>query len=333
MVSLFDTVQRLTDTINRAPSPELAAQPVVNWLSEHVGSVVVGLMPPGATDPHLITDPNNPPDALVLAWIRTDTDWQNLSRGGETQGKNAVVIPLSQNGTTYGVMWQSFASAQHADNAQDTVLMLAGMLTTRLHHLGAIESDDEISEVVDTLALQTARLSAATSVSKVIIAHKDTDAMLYAVTEIICHRFGYSAVQVLMLTEDKQSLAVEVAYTENGPIEEIRGSAMSLGVKSLAGWAVQNDEQVLAGDVTTHPMYNSHNDIPGVASQLALPLRSGTQMLGALVVSSRERFGFDETDVEMMQSIADQLAVGLYNSRLFNEVRARAQDLAALTEI
>jgi GAF domain-containing protein/ActR/RegA family two-component response regulator len=333
MVSRFDMIQRLVEAVNRAPTPELAAQPVVAWLTEHVGPGVAALMVEDATTPHLILNEARAPDALVLSWIRSHTDWENLRQGGETQSSKAVVVPLAHNGHHYGMMWQGFESEADKEQLLDTVLLMAGVLTTRINHLMSIDREGQNDDVVNTLALQTARLSAATSVSKVIISHKDTSAMLYAVTELICHRFGYTSVQVLLLTEDKQALRVEVTYTAAGPAEELNGRVLSLGERSMVGWAVQQDEQVLADDVHKHPFYNDVVDIQPVQSKLALPLRSGTQMLGALAISSAESAAFDEADVEMMQSIADQLAVGLYNARLFTEVRARAQDLAALTEI
>ena len=334
MGSRFDDVQQLISNINRAPTPQLAAESVIRWLSAETGPGVIALVTDGAAPPQLIMDEDNAPDALVLAWIRTHTDWQNLTRGGPTQSKQALVMPLAHNGHHYGIMWQSFRPRLDQAAQLDTALMLSGILTTRIHHLTTIETDAAITEVVDTLALQTARLSAATSVSKVIISQKEPDAMLYTVSEIVCHRFGYSSVQVMLLTEDKQALRLSVAYTENGPLDVQAGHILPLSQPSLPTWAVQYHEQVIANDVHKHPLYRQEIvDVGRVVSQAALPLRSGTQMLGALVISSTETAAFDDTDVDMMQSIADQLAVGLYNTRLFSEVQARAQDLAALTEI
>jgi len=108
---------------------------------------------------------------------------------------------------------------------------------------------------------------------------------------------------------------------------------LALSEPALSTYAVTMDEQVVANDVLTYPYYRQDDTVDNVRSQLAIPLRSGTQMLGALVISSRNLNAFDTPDVEIMQSIADQLAVGINNSRLFSEVRARAQDLSALTEI
>ena len=325
----FDTIQRLVETINRAPTTELAAQAVVDWLNVHVGPSVVATLDHNESHPHLMMDEGHAPDPLVLAWVRNHSDWEQVSQPGPTQGDSALVVPLIQNGHRYGILWAALSQPE----LRDIVLMLAGLLTTRLHHLHAVEGDDNVPRMMADLALQTTRLSAATSVSKVIISQKDTEMMLFSVAEIICHRFGYASAQILLLTEDKQALRVAVVYTQDGPKQFDPQYILPLHKPSLSAWAVQNAEVVLANDVRKHPLYRSDFPIGLVKSQLALPLRSGIQTLGTMVISSNDLNAFSNADVEMMQSLADQLAVGLYKTRLFEEVQARAQDLAALTEI
>ncbi len=325
----FHTIQRLIESINRAPTPELAAQDVVSWLNTQIGPCVVALLDTDKSHPHLILDEEYAPDPDVLAWVRRHTDGEQTALPATPQHQDALVVPLTQNDHHYGVLWQFVPVPAQ----QDTVLMMAGLLTNRVQQLQKMGGDEEFPDVVDNLALQTARLSAATSVSKVIISQKDTSTMLFSVSEIICHRFGYASVQMLLLTEDKQALRVAVAYTQNGPKEVDDEYLLPLHKPSLSAWAVQNAEVVVANDVRQHPLYRSDFSIGQVYSQMSLPLRSGTQTLGVMVISSGDLNAFSEADVEMMQSLADQVAVGLNNTRLFAEVQARAQDLAALTEI
>ncbi|MEL6270506.1 MAG: GAF domain-containing protein, partial [Chloroflexota bacterium] len=327
----FEAIQQLIKNINHAPTPHMAARAAVDWLALKVGAVVIGLLDDSGVQ--VIANESNMPDAMIMAWISSDTDWHTLTTVGESRNGAAMIVPLRYGERMYGVLWQHFKTDQIKDKRQETVQMLAGIVSTHIHHLLSMDTDREMTEVVDTLARQTARLSAATSVSKVIITHKDINAMLYSVTELICYRFGYASVQVMLLADDKQALQMAMISTSSGPLDVDPDYRLELGEPGLSTYAVTMDEKVVANDVRTHPYYRSDFDVGDIRAQMAIPLRSGTQMQGALVISSTERNAFSEPDVEMMQSIADQLAVGINNARLFNEVRARAQDLSALTEI
>ncbi|MEM6281828.1 MAG: GAF domain-containing protein, partial [Chloroflexota bacterium] len=328
----FEAIQHLINNINHAPTPQQAARAAVDWLSLKVGAVVVGLLAEDGTA-QIVVNEDNPPDPLIMAWVSSDKDWHTLTTVGETRNGAAMIVPLRYGERMFGVLWQHFKTDEIKAKREETVQMLAGIVTTHIHHLRSMDADSEMTEVVDTLARQTARLSAATSVSKVIITHNDIHAMLYSVTELVCYRFGYASVQVMLLTEDKQALEIAMIYTSSGPMEADPDYRLPLSEPGLSTWAVTMDERVVANDVRTHPYYRSDFDIGAVGSQLAIPLRSGTRMQGALVISSYETNTFADPDIEIMQSIADQLAVGINNARLFSEVRARAQDLSALTEI
>src|SRR5215468_695217 len=56
-------------------------------------------------------------------------------------------------------------------------------------------------------------------------------------------------------------------------------------------------------------------------------LRSGLP-IGAIALGSRELGGFTDTQVELLQTFADQAVIAIENARLFNEVQARTDDLS-----
>ena len=56
-------------------------------------------------------------------------------------------------------------------------------------------------------------------------------------------------------------------------------------------------------------------------SELALPLRSGGQILGAMTVQSEQAAFFSEQDISVMQTVADQVANAVRNASLFQQVQ------------
>jgi signal transduction histidine kinase/CheY-like chemotaxis protein/putative methionine-R-sulfoxide reductase with GAF domain len=335
-MSPLHSIQRLIESLNQAPTAALAAQNVIDWLSTHVGIAVIALVHPNRPTPEIIINERYAPDAMILAWLRADTDWYQLTEAGETQNRRALIVPLHYGGQMYGVLWQHIPDEETRQQYTQTVMMLAGMLITRIHHFrqqeGSSSSID--SQIVTSLAQQTNRLNAATSVSRVIITSKEPYEMLYGVTELLCHRFGYHSVQVWLYNSDHTALQLEMFYTERGPVKNPKiPLELQLNESSMITWAIQHSEQVIANQARKHPLYRADLHAETVQSVMALPLLSGSLTLGGLMIASTQPHGFSDSDTEIMQSIADQLAVGLANARLFDEVRARAQDLAALTEI
>jgi GAF domain-containing protein/anti-sigma regulatory factor (Ser/Thr protein kinase) len=65
----------------------------------------------------------------------------------------------------------------------------------------------------------------------------------------------------------------------------------------------------------------------GFRAALIVPLLSGDEPLGALVLQRREAGEFPATVVTLMQSFADQSAIALENARLFEEIARKSREL------
>ena len=76
--------------------------------------------------------------------------------------------------------------------------------------------------------------------------------------------------------------------------------------------------------------------IPGTEeieeSMLATPLRFGSRVIGAIVVSALGSDQFDEDDVRLLEVLAGHASVALENARLYETQRQEAEDLKALLE-
>jgi signal transduction histidine kinase len=102
---------------------------------------------------------------------------------------------------------------------------------------------------------------------------------------------------------------------------------LRVGRDGISGRVAAAGESILVPDVTRDPRF-----IPLQAgqtgSELALPLRVRGEVIGVLDVESDRLNAFDDSDVVVLQSLADQVAVAVENARLYEQ----AQCLAALEE-
>jgi GAF domain-containing protein len=67
--------------------------------------------------------------------------------------------------------------------------------------------------------------------------------------------------------------------------------------------------------------------LPLTRSEIALPLRVGDRVLGALDIQSTQAQAFDQNDIATLQGAADQIAVALDNARLFQQVQSSLKEV------
>jgi len=63
-------------------------------------------------------------------------------------------------------------------------------------------------------------------------------------------------------------------------------------------------------------------------AELAIPLRIGRKVIGALDVQSKQSDSFDRDQINTLQTMADQIAIAIENARLYQESVQRLQEVA-----
>ena len=141
---------------------------------------------------------------------------------------------------------------------------------------------------------------------------------------------GARGSQVTTPLPDGRTLRVATAQGTLAPLDGVEFS--------LAGSVV---EQMLREGRTL--VFQSAHEIPatsgmavhvrrmGVRNLLFVPMRAFGEMMGVLGVVDREG-GFGEEEIRLLEAFADSAAMALYNARLFEAERGRAEESRALLE-
>src|SRR5262249_23939910 len=69
-------------------------------------------------------------------------------------------------------------------------------------------------------------------------------------------------------------------------------------------------------------------DEEGVRSYLAVPMLREGRVVGGIVLYRRELRAFDDRDIQLARTFADQAAIAIENTRLFGELRSRTEALS-----
>lgn len=130
--------------------------------------------------------------------------------------------------------------------------------------------------------------------------------------------FGYDLVRIETRDPLQDDLAVEA---EEGHKTKVIGRRFKFG-EGFSGIAAETGQPVLANSVERDERYMALE--PEVQSALSLPLKYGTETLGVLSFASFKEHTFASQDVLTLRTLADQLAVALYNARAYQVATEQA---------
>lgn len=109
-----------------------------------------------------------------------------------------------------------------------------------------------------------------------------------------------------------------------------RQHSLPLDSHSIVGYSASRGEPRIALDVGADAVYFNNPDLPDTRSEMAIPLRVAGNVIGALDVQSTETNAFSQEDINVLSTLADQVAIAIENARLFGEARRALDESQAL---
>jgi len=193
---------------------------------------------------------------------------------------------------------------------------------------------EEVEQLLESLeqrvAERTRGLRAAAEVSRATTSVLDPDELLRQTVDLVRERFNLYYVGLFLLDEARRFTVLRAGTGAPGRKMLAQGHRLEVGGKSMIGQCVARVEARIALDVGEEPVRFDNPLLPETRSELALPLRSRGRVIGAMTVQSAEEAAFDEADIAVLQTMADQVAVAIDNARLFAEAQAALAEMEAI---
>ncbi|CAN5596054.1 hypothetical protein BH20CHL6_BH20CHL6_17310 [soil metagenome] len=168
-------------------------------------------------------------------------------------------------------------------------------------------------------------LHALAEISRLTADVEDLDATLLSVAELLRERFAYRMVVFAQLVGELVAprVGAGVAIDRLPPVSREAG---------LVGAAIRERRPVFASAVAEDPRYVP--DFPEVVAEIAVPIGVGSSVWGAVIVADVRAGQLSELDVELLETVANQVAVAVENQRLMADLQhqlGRADAIAANT--
>ena len=169
------------------------------------------------------------------------------------------------------------------------------------------ESEREYTETLETLA----------EIGREMSAILDPDELLTRLAHLIKRVIDYRIFGIALLDEETQTLDLKVTIKYGDDPRAMEPVKLGEG---LVGYAALHKEVVLVPDVTKDPRYI--DAVPGVRSELVVPLLLKDRCIGVFDLESPEPDAFNKKHVKLLTLLASEAAVAIENARLYESIRA-----------
>jgi len=158
----------------------------------------------------------------------------------------------------------------------------------------------------------------------------DLETLLESTARLISNRFSYYHAGIFLLDENRQFAVLRAASSEGGARMLARGHKLRVGQVGIVGYTAAQGKSRIALDVGSDAVFFDNPDLPHTRSEAALPLIARGQVIGVLDVQSTESGAFKTEDLDVLQVLADQVALAIENARLLDESRRSLQEIETL---
>jgi GAF domain-containing protein/HAMP domain-containing protein len=188
-----------------------------------------------------------------------------------------------------------------------------------------------IHELETRVAERTRNLELTLEIGRVLTQIRDLDILLEEVVNLILSRFKkVYHVQVFLIDPQTRRANLRASTGAAGRKLLQRGHYLEVGSQSVIGTVTAAGEAVVALDTSHSPVHKRNEFLPDTRAEMALPLRIGSRIIGALDLQSTQPDAFDKQDVELFQGMADQITVAIDNAILLDESNARLYEIERL---
>jgi signal transduction histidine kinase/HAMP domain-containing protein len=221
---------------------------------------------------------------------------------------------------------------------RDEIGILAGVfntMATELYDLYArleqkvAERTRELQEAKEKIQYHAWQLSISAEIGRITTSILDLDTLLERASELIRDAFQLEYVGVYLLDVSGQ-VAVLRKSVGRAALPHERQLSMD-GIHPVS----RTISECLAR-TTTRPDPTGFAGSEGQAEiccQLVLPLARGAKAIGALDLVSRDPTGFEVSDQEALQTLADQLSVAIENARAYSQERETANEMREIDRL
>ncbi len=232
--------------------------------------------------------------------------------------RSLIHLPIRIGDQVFGVLNVSYTQP-HAfgENEQQLFTALAQRAASAIESARYLDAEQRRAEQFQIIAEMGRRISELL----------DTHQILNQVVTSLRQTFGYYHVAIGLVEGDEVVYRVGSGVLWQDSKFGFKPARLKIGEEGITGWVAGQSQPLIIPDVNRDARYVWMQG-SATRSELAVPIIVKRQVIGVLDVQSDHLDAFDNTDLAVVQSIANQTGAAIENARLYE----RAQELAVMEE-
>jgi GAF domain-containing protein len=227
--------------------------------------------------------------------------------------KSWLGCPMMTDGNVFGAIILQDPKQEHRFSESDLryITALLSRIAKAINDTRLLEKSRAHAAQIQTIADILHEISSSLAI----------DDILSKAATLIRDRLEFFQVAIY-LTEGDHAVVRE-ATSEWGMRLKRSGYKLKIGSDSIIGIVTENGKTLVVNETTNNPIFTQNPHLNETRAELALPLKVGDRLLGAIDIQSVHPFSFLEEDVADFEILAGQLAIAIMNSEAFAEAEER----------
>jgi GAF domain-containing protein/HAMP domain-containing protein len=197
----------------------------------------------------------------------------------------------------------------------DEIGLLIGSVADMRDHIQRLVRDLETR-----IAARVRDVTTTQEIGRYTATQRDLQLLMNQVVNLIVERFPniYHA-QIFLVDKERRYAVLRASTGEPGKRLLERGHRLAVGSVSVVGQATDQGQVMIARDTETSRVHKRNELLPDTLAELAIPMRIGDVTIGVLDVQSKQSDTFSQDQINVLQTLTDQIAVAIENARLYQE--------------
>jgi signal transduction histidine kinase len=198
----------------------------------------------------------------------------------------------------------------------------------------SIDERTEIKQLLAALERRNTHLQTAAEVSRATSGLLDPDELIRRVVDLVHDRFELYYTGLFLVDQTGEWGCDQNGQPEPGRWAVLRAGTgeaghkmlekrhkLEVGDTSMIGWCIAHKQARVAADVDEDVVRFDNPFLPETRSELALPLISRGEAIGAMTIQSNKEAAFSNEDITALQTMVDQLANAITNAHLYRHAQ------------
>jgi PAS domain S-box-containing protein len=167
------------------------------------------------------------------------------------------------------------------------------------------------------------QLGSVRALSEFLATHGGSDEIFDLLPEFLLGSFAAEQASLMLLDPEVERLEIVGA---GGQMPRAGSNLRLKPGEGLAGWVLQQGRSYLCPDVSIDPQFRLIEGEEAQGSLLCAPLKSAGKVFGVLNLSSRQAGAFSDDEENLLNLLAEPIALAINRARLYESFHRRVQE-------